>query len=271
MTAQPPRSYTRLAVAIVVAALVIGSVAYLAISPTGKTVTITTTTTSFYSATLAIQTITEGVTRPVVLAIIGGSSGVAVTNITISANSDLHITFPSEWVNYTIIKINYVSNGYPASSTNSYGIFPANFSADANTTVNYSFTTRTGYLYQIPSGDAALFTVTVNPQALGNYSIKLWANGQPQSPVYVTVTPTSTTSSVVGCEGVQTVVEFEPGAYPTATTTITTTVTSTTFYQNSTSVAEPIGTVVTTTRTFAATTGDVISNSEVVTCTYLAP
>jgi hypothetical protein len=270
MSEQVARNYTGLAIAIIVAALIIGSVAYLTVSPTGKTVTVTTTTTSFYSAT-SYQTIAEGATQLVVLAINGGSTGLSVTNLTISANSEFHITFPSEWVNITDVKVSYVSNGYPASLTNAYGIVPGNLSADANTTVNYSFTTRTGYLEAIPAGFAALVTITVNPQAIGNYSIQFWANGRLESTVYVAVTPTSTNSSVVGCEGIQTVVEFEQGGYPTATTTITTTVTSTTFYQNSTSVAEPIGTVVTTTRTFALTTGDVISNSEVVTCTYLAP
>ena len=39
MTTQPPRSYTPLAIAIVVAALIMGSVAYFTISPTSKTVT----------------------------------------------------------------------------------------------------------------------------------------------------------------------------------------------------------------------------------------
>jgi len=42
MTTRPPGSYTGLAIAIIVAALIIGSVAYLAFSPTGKT-TITVT------------------------------------------------------------------------------------------------------------------------------------------------------------------------------------------------------------------------------------
>ncbi len=39
MTTRPPRSYTALAIAIVVAALIIGSVAYLTVSPTNKTIT----------------------------------------------------------------------------------------------------------------------------------------------------------------------------------------------------------------------------------------
>jgi hypothetical protein len=257
-----------------VAALVIGSVAYLTISPTSKTVTITTTVTRFYSASSSVQTITEGVTQPVVLTMSGGSTGLSVTNLTISANSEFHITFPSDWVNITDVKVSYVSNGHPTDLLNIYGIVPTNFSADANTTVNYSFTTRTGYLEQVPSGETASVTLLVspvNPQGLGNYGIQLWANGQLQSTAYIAVTPVSSTSNVVGCEGIQTVVGLEQGGYPTATTTITTTVTSTTFYQNSTSAAEPIGTVVTTTYTFAVTTGNVISNSEAVTCTYLGP
>ena len=39
MSEQVARNYTGLAIAIIVAALIIGSVAYLTVSPTGKTVT----------------------------------------------------------------------------------------------------------------------------------------------------------------------------------------------------------------------------------------
>ncbi len=41
MTAQPPRSYTRLAIAIVIAALIVGSSAFLITSTMGRTTTVT--------------------------------------------------------------------------------------------------------------------------------------------------------------------------------------------------------------------------------------
>ena len=52
MSTQPPRSYTKLAIAIIVAALIIGSVAYLTISPGTRTITVTTYTSCDYSSTL---------------------------------------------------------------------------------------------------------------------------------------------------------------------------------------------------------------------------
>jgi len=52
MTTQPPRTYPRLAIAIVVAALIIGSVVYVTISSGTKTTTVTTTVTTTQPTTL---------------------------------------------------------------------------------------------------------------------------------------------------------------------------------------------------------------------------
>jgi hypothetical protein len=61
MTAQPPRSYTKLAMAVIVAALIIGSVVYLTTSTNSKTKTLTLTFTTT-SATSLTTTLTTTVT-----------------------------------------------------------------------------------------------------------------------------------------------------------------------------------------------------------------
>ena len=76
MTTQPPRSYTRLAIAIIVAALIIGSSAYLIASQNGKTTTITTTSTSTPTTTVTFFAETAATTAT--CTIVGPGSGALV-------------------------------------------------------------------------------------------------------------------------------------------------------------------------------------------------
>ncbi len=176
-------------VVVIVAAVSLLSYALAAHTPVSNT-------TTFNSSSLSTQTVQylsmkKNTSQPVALSINGGSSGLSITNLTFSVDSEFDIMFPPAVVNNASnIKICYVKSGLPTCSFTQYksNAIP-NYSADANTMVNYSFiyTSPIGYFEKIPSGQTYSVTIVLDAQSVGNFAMQLWADSRLESTAYIAV------------------------------------------------------------------------------------